>query len=124
MKKALDYLFIGLYRLFLKTNEEDIAEFSALTFLTIGLTIYLIMILGFLGFDPQKYVSARTYGLVLGLAVGSTIYFRHLRGDRYKILYNELLNKTTQKQIICSIVSVGFVVSGIACLIIYKLVTI
>lgn len=123
MMKALDYLYIGLYRLFMKTNEKDIAEFSALTFLTIGLAFYLGQIFYFIGFDPREYISVRAYGMVFGLVIGVAIYFTHLRGGRYKILYDELLKKPMQQQRRCSIISVLFVVSSLALMVIIKIAT-
>jgi hypothetical protein len=123
MMKALDYLYVGLYRLLMRTNEKDIAEFSALTFLSVGLVIYLTLLTSFLGFDPRKYLSIRTYGLVFTLFVGLANYFRYLRSGRYKILYDELLKRPIQQQRTCSIVSVAFVAGGLALIIIVKILT-
>jgi len=54
--KAIDYLFTWLYRLLLKTGDKDIAEYSALIFLTVGFTIYLSILIAILNLDVNRYI--------------------------------------------------------------------
>lgn len=121
--KVLDYVYLGLYRLLLKTNEKDIVEFSAVIFLTIGLSFYLILLLGFLNFDASKYFPIRSFGFVIGGIIGVGNYFRYIRSGRHEILFKKYINSPPHVQKLNMVLSVTFVVASLASLIIHKIVT-
>jgi hypothetical protein len=123
MIRALDYLFIGLYRLFLKTSDKDIAEFSAVVFFSIGLISYSAIILNLLIPDIAKYFPIKSFSYAFTAIVMITNYFIYMKSGRYKRIYEKRLNETKTAQMVSLIVSAGFVVGGLLSVIIYKILT-
>jgi hypothetical protein len=123
MMNVLDYLYIGLYRLLLKTNQKDIAEFSALTFLTVGLSVYLFIMLDHLYLNPTKYFPVRFVGFATTILIGIANYFRYIRSGRYKNLYEDIIKKSRQQQRVCSIISLAFFVGSLLAVLFIKKAT-
>lgn len=82
--KTIDYLFTGLYRLLLKTGDKDIAEYSALFLITIGLTSNFFLLLRLLSFAPQKFMSARVFGFLSFILFAVINYFYFISGTGIK----------------------------------------
>jgi len=121
--KVLDYLYIGLYRLLLNTNQKDFAEYSAVVFFTVGLSIYLIIFLGFFGFDANKYFPIKGFAYASVLLIGVGNYLRYMRTGRYKTLNEKYLKSSPQEQRLNNVLSIIFFVGSFASLIIHKIVT-
>src|SRR5260221_14414984 len=112
MMKVLDYLYIGFYRLLLKTNQKDIAEFLALIFLTVSLIIYLSILLAILMPDVKSHMSVKLFGFIVYALIGVVNYFIFIMNDRYKTIYERHLSLTFGNQQLCSIVSLTFTIGG------------
>ena len=121
--KVLDYLYLGVYRLLLKTGDKDIAEYSALIFLTIGLSLNVVLILKILSFEPLKYFSfsLRIFGALVCVLVGILNYFYFIQKGRYKSLLENGQNCTPKEKKINIIISIMFCIESISSPVVYAL---
>jgi len=122
MMKTIDYLFTGLYRLLLKTGDKDIAEYSALFLITIGLTSNFFLLLRLLSFAPQKFMSAREFGFLSFILFAVINYFYFISGNRYKILLEEAEIQSIEEKKIIRVISIIFCIESVAAPIIYSLI--
>jgi len=119
--KALDYIFKGLYSLLLKTGDKDIAEYSALFLVTIGLTSNFFLFLSLLNFAPQKFMSARVFGFLILILFAVLNYFYFISKGRYKVLLDETRIQSIEEKKINNIISIIFCVESVAAPVIYSL---
>ena len=90
MLKAYDYLYFGLYRLFLKSrNYNDIAGYVAVVSLSCCLAMDIFILALPLRHIAYPHVSVKAIAITMCFTIGLINYLYFLRSDRYLRLIEE-----------------------------------
>lgn len=117
--KILDYLYLGLYRVLLKTSDRDIAQYSALILFTLEIIFFVAIVIAIFSFRPST-TWAKSVNYFICVFLGGCNYFLFLRRDRYKVIYEKHLKKPKSFQRLSSVISLTFLIGGIPALVIIK----
>lgn len=123
MLKVYDYLYFGLYRLLLRTTDEDIAEYSAAIFLSMILVLNLFFIMVVFNLHDQVNLSPRALALLVFIPFVILNYYYFVRSERFKLLAREYkcFDKGKLKRI--SGLSILFAIESILLPVTYKIIT-
>lgn len=121
MMKVINYIYTGLYRLLLKTGDKDIAEYSAVFLISLGLTLNLFIVLRVLSFDPKEFISIRVFGFLVFIFLLAVNYLYFVNKSRHKNLLDNSQKWTAQEKRISSIVSIFFCIESVLAPVLYSL---
>lgn len=122
MMKVINYIYTGLYRLLLKTGDKEIAEYSALFLVSLGLTLNLFVLLRILNFDPKEFMTNRVFGFFVFILLLTGSYFYFVHTGRHKKLLENSRKWTTRNTSISVIVSIFFCIESILAPVLYSLI--
>jgi len=109
MTKVFEYLYLGLYRMLLKTKtDNDIAEYSSVLFLSGCYSLDIFMLSLPLRHVVYPHVSVKVIGITLYVSIGLINYFYFVRSGRYLKLVEEHKNTAPEKLLTMDRVAIGF----------------
>ena len=109
MIKAYDYLYFGLYRLFLNSkNYNDVAEYIAFFALSGCFAVDIFMLSLPLTSNAWKHVPVKITSITFILLIGIINYFYFVRSGKYLKLVEEYKNTSPKKLLTMDRVAIAF----------------
>jgi len=122
MIKVFEYLYLGLYRLLLKTTDNDIAEYSAMFALTGCSTIDIFELLLPLRKSFPVYASVKAILITIFILIGLINYFYFVHNGKYLKLVEEHKNTDPKKLRTMDRVAIAFCVLSFASPFLYGII--
>src|SRR5688572_13323225 len=95
----MDYLYYSIYRWLSKTSENDIAEYTTIIIIAVGISSNAVVIIGMLFSRESVFFSNKIYMIALLILLAFSLYVRFVRNERYKMLEEKFHNNINDTQI-------------------------